>query len=176
MGTRAKAPGSTTQQHTSKTRERYEPSDLNSSSENDTSPFEGPPVHTNLLDAGNSDSDVWENLRDIFQDIDAHGGGETKENLRKPIMKLRRLVEMHTKLRAKELTLEKIYMGLRIEREWYLRKLQAIEASIGPPSSQVHSAGGIHPRVSPSFSFTNAIRTILYEDNEDYTLVGSKWR
>lgn len=149
---------------------RYEPNDLNSSSDNDQSPVE----EAYTLEGGNTD--VWENLREIFEDIDAHNvSGENKQLLKKPIMHLRRLLQMHTKLRSEELTLEKIYLGLRIEREWYLRKLQAIEAAVGSLPSNIQASFEGSSRSSPTSSFTRAIHTILYEDNEDYTLVGSKW-
>ncbi|KAH7277979.1 hypothetical protein KP509_38G018100 [Ceratopteris richardii] len=173
MQVRAKQPFHNIKQHHETVyRERYEPNDLNSSSENDSLPME---AATHSLEDGGCNSDVWENLREIFQDIDAQGGGETKEVLKKPIMKLRRLLEMHTKLRVKELTLEKVYLGLRIEREWYLRKLQAIEALIGPSPSHSQSSIAVQARTSPALSFIKAVHTILYEDNDDYTLVGSKW-
>ncbi|XP_024518660.1 uncharacterized protein LOC112341900 isoform X3 [Selaginella moellendorffii] len=45
-------------------------------------------------------TDVWENLREIFQDIDSQSSSvESKALLKKPIMHLRRLLEVHSMIR-----------------------------------------------------------------------------
>ncbi|XP_024518659.1 uncharacterized protein LOC112341900 isoform X2 [Selaginella moellendorffii] len=121
-------------------------------------------------------TDVWENLREIFQDIDSQSSSvESKALLKKPIMHLRRLLEVHSMIREAENELDKSYLGVLFEREWYLRKLQAVEAAIGPAPPYVQTVtntGG----VSAAAAFAMTIRSILYEDSQDFSLVGSRWR
>ncbi|XP_024518658.1 uncharacterized protein LOC112341900 isoform X1 [Selaginella moellendorffii] len=139
-------------------------------------------------------TDVWENLREIFQDIDSQSSSvESKALLKKPIMHLRRLLEVHSMIRKTsprlvlenqrrflltgeaENELDKSYLGVLFEREWYLRKLQAVEAAIGPAPPYVQTVtntGG----VSAAAAFAMTIRSILYEDSQDFSLVGSRWR
>ncbi|KAJ7535337.1 hypothetical protein O6H91_12G029000 [Diphasiastrum complanatum] len=125
-------------------------------------------------------TDVWENLQEIFADIDAHSEGvDNKVLLKKPIMHLRQLLQLHSDIRAEENELDKSYLGVLYEREWYLRKLQAIEAAVGPPASglRIPLGGGEGSSGSlNSAALSRSIRSILYEDSEDFSLIGSKWR
>eukprot|EP01018_Ginkgo_biloba_P019177 Gb_04168 [translate_table: standard] len=128
---------------------------------------------------GNADV-VWENLQEIFEDIDARSEGlENKQQLKKPIMHLRRLLQMHSKIRTEEIELEEMLLGVSYEREWYLRKLQAVEAVIAAPESCLSRSSPSSSALSwlndgAVQSLIKAISIILYEDNEDFSLVGSK--
>lgn len=125
----------------------------------------------------NISADVWENLREIFADLDALNDSENKVLLKKPIMHLRRLLQIHSNLWLEELDLDKVHLGVLYEREWYLRKLQALEATLGPPPSYDNlTVEGAGQELSTSSTFSQTVRSILYEDNNDFKLIGSRWQ
>ncbi|CAK9265384.1 unnamed protein product, partial [Sphagnum jensenii] len=102
---------------------------------------------------------------------------ENKVLLKKPIMHLRRLLQIHSNLWLEELDLDKVRLGVLYEREWYLRKLQALEATLGPPPSYDNlTVEGAGQELSTSSTFSQTVRSILYEDNNDFKLIGSRWQ
>ena len=74
--------------------------------------------------------DVWENLKQIFADMDAQDGNdENKQLLKEPLTRLRRLLHIHQDVLEKEKALKRCHLGVLVERDWYLRKLRDVEVS-----------------------------------------------
>ncbi|GBG78191.1 hypothetical protein CBR_g26224 [Chara braunii] len=88
---------------------------------------------------------------------------------------MRRLLEIHHQLSNKEMEIRAVHFGVILEREWYLRKLRALEDVVGPPRDVdvLREPGGSEQ--SATLAFAGAVRSILYEDSDDFSLVGAKW-
>jgi hypothetical protein len=77
---------------------------------------------------------VWENLQQIFADMDAQeGNDENKLLLKEPLARLRRLLHIYTDVLEREKALKKCHLGVLVERDWYLGKLRDIEVSKWAP-------------------------------------------
>jgi len=76
---------------------------------------------------------------------------------------------------TEEVALEKAHLGVLYEREWYLRKLRALEAAIGPPPPHEQTAYVSSQDTTAVSAFTRAVRSILYEDSNEFSLVGFRW-
>eukprot|EP00899_Mesostigma_viride_P015966 jgi/Mesvir1/24370/Mv11042-RA.2 len=75
------------------------------------------------------DDVIWENLEDIFADMDA--GKDAKQDnravLREPLAQLRSLLALYNKIKERESRMASAHMGVLLERSWYHNKLCAIE-------------------------------------------------
>lgn len=78
------------------------------------------------------DIDVWENLKQIFADMDAQeDNDENKLLLKEPLARLRRLLTIHNDVAERERALRRCHLGVLVERDWYLGKLREVEVRMG---------------------------------------------
>lgn len=114
--------------------------------------------------AGNSELDVWENLRAIFADMDATGGEDSEQvALREPLTHLRRLLALHEETRAREAALADDRHKLSSECRALHNKLRAVEAVVrDAPQASATSAAAAH-----------ALWDVLYADDTERFLRAS---
>eukprot|EP00899_Mesostigma_viride_P015967 jgi/Mesvir1/24371/Mv11042-RA.1 len=112
------------------------------------------------------DDVIWENLEDIFADMDA--GKDAKQDnravLREPLAQLRSLLALYNKIKERESRMASAHMGVLLERSWYHNKLCAIEEVMVREDMQ-----------SPeNAALAGAIKSILYAEDAEFRLLATR--
>mmetsp|Transcript_34292 Transcript_34292/g.41442 ORF Transcript_34292/g.41442 Transcript_34292/m.41442 type:complete len:174 (-) Transcript_34292:208-729(-) len=96
-------------------------------SQEDERTHEGPVSPTTDTRNTERECSVWENLQNIFDDLDRQGDSTVTEAVEVPLSRLRHLLQQHNKLKVRESELNKVNVGLLVEASSFLHKLRGLE-------------------------------------------------